>query len=118
MPIALVTFDKEISRRRKRLRVKGTLSGNYVTGGITVDLTTISNPKLLSSGKAASNPTLGLVLNSPAGYTGELVAGATIKTWLLKVFTTGGAELAAAAFPAALAADPFQFEFEGPLGAF
>lgn len=118
MAIALVTTSRDSTRRKKKLVVSGTVSGNYVTGGITIDWTTTTNPKLLSGGMVSAQPQYAEVINAPAGYSGEFVPGTTLKNWKLKVATTAGAELAAAAFPAALIADPFQFELTGPIGAF
>lgn len=118
MAIVLVSVQRDITRRKRRLVIQGTVSGNYVTGGIPVDWTTVTNPKMLPGGRPRSNPLLGEVLNTPGGYSAEFIPGTTMKNWLLKVYTGGGAELAAAAFPGALIAAPFQFEVQGALGAF
>lgn len=114
----LVTVSTDFSRRKKKLRVNDTITGNYVQGGTTLDLTKITNPKLISNGKCAANPTRGAVLNHPGGYNIELTVGATLQTWSYKILASGGAELAAGAIPAAITNDPVQLEFEGPLGAF
>lgn len=116
--IALVSQYKDTSRRKKTLIVKGTLAGTYTVGGVTVDWTTTTNPKFISNGLVGSNPQHAEVINAPAGYSTELIAGTTLKNWLLKIYTAPGVELTAIAIPAALIADPLLFELTGPLGNF
>jgi hypothetical protein len=118
MPVTLITTQKDITRRKKRLTVKGTVSGAYTPGGDPMDLSTTTNPSMISGGKLGSNPQFGRVVKHPSGYIGELVGASTLQGWALKVFISPGNELPAAAYPAALLADPFYFDFEGPLGAF
>ena len=117
MAILLSSTFKDISRRKKLLTGSGTVSGNYTPGGSTVDLSTVQNPKMISNGKIAAQPERGIVISGGAGYPAELIPGATLKTWLLKVSSAPGNELGAVAFPAAVIADPFVFEFSGKLGA-
>lgn len=118
MPTTLATTDKDVTRRRKVLTVAVTLSGDYTVGGDTVDLTTVTNPLMLSNGKVSALPTRATVVNSPDGYSAEFITGATLQTCKLKVYTAMGTELTAIAYPAALIADPFLIELSGPLGAF
>lgn len=113
-----VTTDKDVTRRRKVLEIAVTPSGVYTPGGDTLDFTTTTNPKFFSNGKVAAMPKSYNVLNCPAGYTAELIAGTTLKNWKLKVFSAAGQELGAAAYPAALLADPIKIRLSGPMGAF
>lgn len=117
--IALVTKHRDFSSRKKKLQIEGTLSGSYVNGTpIVIDLTTVTNPKLLSGGKPSSNPSRGTLLSLPGGYTGKLVAGTTMKTWGLTLYSAPGTELASATLPAALTSGVATFEFEGVKGNF
>jgi hypothetical protein len=117
--VTLTATDKDISRRKKILTISVAIgAGNYVPGGLPCDLTKVLNPKLLSGAKPATLPKKGVVINSPAGYNGEFILGATMQTCLLKIYSAPGTELAAGATPAAIVADPFQVEISGPLGAF
>ena len=56
------------------------------------------------------------VISCPAGYTALLVKGATLNTWLLRIFTTANTELATGAYPAELLAGTFILFIEGPKG--
>jgi hypothetical protein len=120
MALTSTTLDRDISRRKRKLRITVIPSGNYTPGGDTFDLTAITNPKVIPLGKPSALPKFATVVNSPAGYSAEFVAGATMQTCKLKVFASPGNELAAAAYPAALLADAngFTVEMEGPLGGF
>ena len=119
MAIALKTTHVDKSMRKRSITVEGTLSASYVNGTpITIDLTTVTNPKLLSAGKPMGNPTRGILVHVPAGFTGQLVQGATMKTWGLTLYSASGTELASGAYPAGLTANPIVFEFEGPKGSF
>lgn len=117
MALPLTAMQPDYSRRRKNNRLKSTPTGNYVTGGVPFDLSTIANPNW--------HPNIGFgpipniddihVVKVPAGYTAEVVSSGvgspTLATaFLLKVYTTAATELAAAAFPAGLLAGVFEFE--------
>ena len=56
------------------------------------------------------------VISCPAGYTALLVKGATLNTWLLRIFTTANTELATGAYPAELLAGTFILFVDGPKG--
>ena|ERR1700751_2594875 len=73
-----------------------TLSVNYPTGGETIDFTKL--PLL----KASRLPNQVLVMNNPAGYTTEWVAGTTLANGKLKIYTTANTELSAGAYPTEL----------------
>lgn len=91
------------------------LSGNYVTGGDTLDFTNaagVNGPNL----NALVPSLFGIISafaegNGPStsqqgggGYYAVL-AGATPSTWKLKIFNAAGGELAAGAYPAAVTTD-------------
>lgn len=118
MALSAVATYRDITRRKKHIDVLVTPSGNYVSGGDIFNLTAITNPKLLSGVKPATLPQVGIVLNAPGGYYAEFIMGTTMTNCKLKVYTSGGAELAAAAYPAALLANAFLVRLTGNLGAF
>lgn len=92
MALALTTQTVHTDLRTKRLYLIATPSGNYVTGGDTVDLTSIT-PAL-----GQQNATVGYpgnikdfaVISAPAGYTASLVKGTTLKNWKLQVLQSAG----------------------------
>lgn len=97
----------------KRIHVAGTIaaSGNYTTGGDTLDLT-----ELGSLGVPTTQPPIqGTAwMDGLAGYDYVFSPGAAINSNLVKVFEQAGsagafAELAAAAYPAAISADTITF---------
>ncbi|MDE2099615.1 MAG: hypothetical protein KGL39_20350 [Patescibacteria group bacterium] len=102
--------------------VEGTLalSGNYTTGGDTVNFSTV--PEI-----AANTGPRGLVEideqpangSTPSGYGLYLIAGTTLANWLLYITTTFGqppTQLGAGAYPAALQNATIQFRAFFPFG--
>ena len=116
MALALSAKPTRHGLRTKDRVVKVVASGNYVTGGDTVDLTNVSNPNFLSDQRFGQNSSINdyEVVQAPAGYTAELVPGATLATWKLMVFSAPNTQLAAAAYPAAITGDFFILRFTGP----
>lgn len=108
----------EPSRRRKRIRVNIVATGNYVTGGDTLDLTATTNPNFLNAAGFASLPTDNEIVYLPGGYSAEFVPGTTLANGKIKVYSAAGTELAAAAYPAVLLGAPWEWEFSGPLWGF
>lgn len=122
--------------RRVRTRVfKGTLSGAYVQFGAGVgeilDLTAATDPNFYNEPIGGifnlADHTAGLyeavVTKAPAGYTAQLKLQAAPTGWnnayTLRIFSAAGVELAAAAYPAAILADPtVEIEISGPVGSF
>jgi hypothetical protein len=89
------------------------LSGNYATGGQTIDFSAVpqipSNLGPQGLVQIAEQPASGA---TPAGYLMWLIAGSTAANWKLWIATADGqppTELAAGAYPAALAAATIQF---------
>jgi hypothetical protein len=80
-----------------------TFSGNYPTGGDTVDFTTISD-------KLPSTVVIQAFAESQAGNSGYYVAvaGSGLNNWKLKAFSGGGVEIAGGAYPASVTTDNVQ----------
>jgi hypothetical protein len=74
----------------------GTLafSGNYSTGGDTLDFTTVAD-------KLPSTQIIQVFADSQNGNAGYYVpvAGSALNNWKLKAFTGGGTEVSAGAYP-------------------
>lgn len=112
MTLASTTSAVRRSLRDKELVIAVQASGNYVVGGDTLNLTTITVPIGMENGNIGYPGTIKQweVISSPAGYQGVLVppASPNLAGWKLKVLQGGAAvsnpqaELAAAAYPAAL----------------
>lgn len=79
-------------------------SGNYVVGGDTLDLTQVQNTTGHSVEGFFEPPTnIGVFSMAIGGYRVEVIAGATLNTYKVKAYNNlTGAELAAAAYPAAI----------------
>jgi hypothetical protein len=91
-------------------------SGNYVTGGDTVDFTAaVADPALVGGAGAFLETSLPLQQFDAWSQAGNLVQGylpvigATQKTNKLKVVTAFGVELGAGAYPAGVLADNIAF---------
>jgi len=80
-----------------------TFSGNYVTGGDTLDFTQITN-------MVPSDTIVQVFAESQNGNSGYYipVQGATLNNWKLKAFVGGGTEVAAGAYPAGVTGDIVQ----------
>lgn len=78
-------------------------SGNYVTGGDTLDLTQVQNTAGHSvEGFFEIPASIGVFGENIGGYYCQIVPGATLQTYKVKVFAPGGAEHAAGAYNAAV----------------
>jgi hypothetical protein len=80
-----------------------TFSGNYPTGGDTLDFTTVAD-------KLPSTQIIQVFADSQNGNAGYYVpvAGAALNNWKLKAFTGGGSELGAGAYPGSVTGDVVQ----------
>lgn len=118
MALALTVQAVNHDLRTKKLYLIATPSGNYVTGGDTVNL------QAITAALGQADATIGYpgkithyeVCNAPDGYTSNLIPGATLATWKLQIFASDNTELAAGAYPAGIIATPFIFLIEGPKG--
>ncbi|HXL23026.1 MAG TPA: hypothetical protein VOA78_11210 [Candidatus Dormibacteraeota bacterium] len=80
-----------------------TFTGNYPTGGDTLDFTQVAD-KLPSTQVVQA---FGESQNGNSGYY-IAVAGAALNNWKLKAFNGGGTELTAGAYPASVTTDIVQ----------
>lgn len=80
-----------------------TFSGNYATGGDTLDFTQITNV-------IPSDTIVQVFAESQNGNSGYYipVQGATLNSWKLKAFLGGGTEVTAGAYPASVTTDIVQ----------
>jgi hypothetical protein len=80
-----------------------TFSGNYTTGGDTLDFTTVAD-------KLPSTQIIQVFADSQNGNSGYYVpvAGTALNNWKLKAFSGGGTEIAAGAYPSSVTTDVVQ----------
>ena len=80
-----------------------TFSGNYPTGGDTLDFTQVAD-------KLPSTQIVQAFAESQNGNSGYYVAisGSAMNNWKLKAFTGGGTEITAGAYPASVTTDVVQ----------
>jgi hypothetical protein len=78
-------------------------SGNYPTGGDTIDFTTVAD-------KLPSTQIIQAFAESQNGNSGYYVAiaGTALNNWKLKAFNGGGTEISAGAYPASVTTDVVQ----------
>ena len=97
----------------RRIHVAGTISasGNYATGGDTLDLTPIESLGVPTT----KSPITGTAwMDGLAGYDYVFASGSAINSGKVKIFQQGSAagafaELASGAYPAAITADSVTF---------
>ena len=80
-----------------------TYSVSYVTGGDTLDFTTVAD-------KLPSTQMIQAFAESQNGNSGYYVAvaGVALNTWKLKAFSGGGTEITAGAYPGSVTTDAVQ----------
>ncbi|MBZ5540708.1 MAG: hypothetical protein LAN61_09340 [Acidobacteriia bacterium] len=80
-----------------------TFSGNYATGGDTLDFTQVAD-------KIPSTQIVQAFAESQNGNAGYYVAvaGSALNNWKLKAFNGGGTEITAGAYPASVTTDVVQ----------
>ena len=118
MALALTVQAVHHQLRTKQLYLIATPTGNYTTGGDTVNL------QAITPGLGMADSTIGYpgtikeseVSSTPQGYGALLVPGATLATWKLKIYSVAGTELAAGAYPAAITGGVFVLFLEGVKG--
>jgi len=106
MPITITVQPNNVDGSGNNLFYAiGTLafSGNYPTGGDTLDFTTVAD-------KLPSDQIIQVFADSQNGNSGYYVplAGSALNNWKLKAFTGGGTELSAGAYPASVTSDVVQ----------
>lgn len=120
--MAITVAVTSVDATQNGVIVEGTLtpSGNYTTGGDTVNFSTLA--QIPSNGNArglieiAEQPASG---STPSGYLLYLIAGSTMANWLLFVGTAVAqptTQLGAGAYPAGLLAATIQFRAYFPFG--
>ena len=105
MAVALAIKAIDVSRRRKRITYNLTFSGNYSTGGDTLNLATASNPRFLDAGYPSRVPDQIDVMGNPGGTSAEAVLGTGMTDNKIKLFSAPNTELAAGAYNAAVTGD-------------
>jgi hypothetical protein len=135
MPNTLIIKPARRTRRVTTRVFRGVLTGAYVlnagAAGEVLNLTTATDPNYTNDGvrgifdpaAATAKVYEAKLVRPPAGYTGEInLSTAAAPTWanafILKLYSAAGVELAAAAYPAPILADSFEFEISGPNGTF
>lgn len=80
-----------------------TFTGNYVTGGDTLDFTTVAD-------KLPSDTIVQVFAESQNGNSGYYipVQGSALNNWKLKAFVGGGTEISAGAYPGSVTTDIVQ----------
>jgi hypothetical protein len=106
MPITITVLPSNVDGSGSNLLYAiGTLafSGNYPTGGDTLDFTQVAD-------KLPSTQIIQAFADSQNGNAGYYVpiAGAALNNWKLKAFTGGGTEISAGAYPASVTSDVVQ----------
>jgi len=106
MPITITLLPSNVDGSGSNLLYAiGTLtfSGNYPTGGDTLDFTQVAD-------KLPSTQIIQAFADSQNGNSGYYVpvAGAALNNWKLKAFTGGGTEISAGAYPASVTSDIVQ----------
>lgn len=117
MPLALTVRKVDHELRTKRLYLLATPSAHYTTDGDTVDLTDITVAIGQADGTInfPGNIENFAVISAPDGYSAELVEGATLDVWKLKVYSAANTQITGAAdYPAGVIGVPFVLMFEGP----
>lgn len=106
-----VAFDiVDVENSQKSIVKTGilTFSGNYVSGGDTLDLTAATSVARIEGFQFRSNPRFGAILKGAiGGYVLELIKGSGLTNWLVKVYESGADggdldEIAAAGVPSGL----------------
>ena len=106
MPLQLTLQKYETPFNPTAMYCTVAFSGSYVAGGDTLNLTpsTILDPGVRGVLGPNTVPRVapGVLSENLGGYYAQVVPGATLSTFKLKVYSPGGAELAAGAYPAAI----------------
>jgi hypothetical protein len=80
-----------------------TFTGSYTVGGDTLDLTAVQNTAGHSVEGFFEPPNnIGVFSENVGGYYCQVVPGATLNTYKVKLFSPGGLEFTAIAYPAAV----------------
>lgn len=120
MAISLAVLDTGRRGNKRYIKYKALFTGNYVTGGDVCDLTQASNLTFMTlalpSPSYIIQPQDVSFQDAVAGNDPEWITGTTNANGKVQIFSSGGAELAAAAYSAAILADELFFTVEIPIG--
>ena len=105
MAVALAIQKVDVSRRQKRIFYGATFSGNYATGGDTLDFAAATNPKFEAAAYPSRAPDVIIVHGAPGGNPAEGVLGTDMTNSLIKMFSASDTELGAGAYNAAVTGD-------------
>ena len=106
MALTLTVHQFDVDSTGKQVYVAGvvTASGNYTTGGDTLDLSAQSFIPSAQLPKQAA-----LFTQTGQVYNYAFIQGAALNSCKVKIYVAGGAELAAGAYPAAITSDIIAF---------
>jgi hypothetical protein len=116
----LSVTDINESRRSRTRTVKIVLSaGDYVSGGITLDLTGVLNPNNLPCAKFTRNPVSATVKGNYGSHMVRIDPGAALTNWKLRLFdvpsgTIGVEQTVAALASGAVSTNYILVDFTGP----
>ena len=117
--MAIAITVKNVDAPGSTVLVTGTLafSGNYTTGGDTLDWTTATE-QIAPSGKtipSVTPPQLVLVASQDGNADNYVsVQGNALNNWKVKCFAAGGTEVSAGAYPTAITGDVVVFLAQFP----
>jgi len=77
-------------------------SGNYVTGGDTLNLGAIANPKGLDvtgPTNSVTNLLVGVFSDNSSGYYAQVIPGTTLANYKVQWYAPGGTQVSAGAYP-------------------
>lgn len=99
MPIASSISEEHKTFTSFLIWLALTFSGSYVPGGDTLDLTAVTNPNGFDVESFFEIPkSIGVFAENLGGYYLQIIPGATLQTYKIKVFAPGGAELGAVTY--------------------
>ncbi len=98
MPITATVITITDPPGQLRVAVNLAFAGSYVTGGDTLDLTTIIGQGHLSKVAVFNNAPVDVDVALGGGFDGEFLPGTTLANGKLKLFSSGGTEVSAGAY--------------------
>jgi hypothetical protein len=106
MALALTVHQFDVDSTGKQVYVAGvvTATGNYATGGDTLDL---SNQSFIPSAQLPKQASLFTQTGQVYNY--AFIVGTALNTNKVKIYVAGGTELASGAYPAAILNDVIAF---------
>ena len=115
MAVALKAVAQSKDNKLNHLFVQATITGNYVTDGVTLDFTAITDPNFLTPilpGPGVT-PIISIEQESLSGYYAQVVPPAvpsSLSTYKLTFWGAQATQLTQAAFPAAITGGTLIFQ--------